>query len=439
MATSLPTNDHDDTTTDSVAAGAIAPQPIAVHASAVVIGAGPAGLMAAEQLVQAGIAVSVYDAMPSVGRKFLRAGIGGLNLTHSEPWDDFVSRYGDKAPHIEKWLALFGPDTLRQWVSDLGVETFIGSSGRVFPVGNKAAPLLRSWITRLQSQGATFHTRHRWLGWDAEQRLIMESPTESVAVTSAITILALGGGSWSRLGSNGAWMPLLMQRGIPCAPFRPSNCGYTYDWGAPFIEQFAGSPLKSVVMTVKTVKGVVWRKQGDALISAKGIEGGLVYAASAMIRDQIQKQGACRIFWDLLPDKSVAQIRQAIQKRRPKDSLSNVLRKKIGLSGGKLALLTSLATKEQMLALDDLPALIKNLPHILSQPRPLDEAISTDGGVRFDALKESLELREFPSVYCVGEMLDWEAPTGGYLLTACFASGVVAGRAAVQSFINANA
>ena len=433
--TSAHTPSNESPSNDAVAADGFVPTKTTnIQVSAVVIGAGPAGLMATEQLALAGIAVDVYDAMPSVGRKFLRAGIGGLNLTHSEPWDDFVSRFGDKAPVIAPWLLAFGPDTLRDWVSELGVETFVGSSGRVFPVGNKAAPLLRSWIQRLQSQGVTFHTRHRWLGWDAEQRLILQSPEHTLAVSAKITVFALGGGSWSRLGSDGAWMPLFKQQGIPCLPFRPSNCGFYYDWGQPFIDQFAGTPLKAVVVTVKTVQGEVWRKQGDALISSKGIEGGLVYAASAMIRDQIQKQGACRVYWDLLPDKSIAQIRQALLKRRPKDSITNVLRKKLGLADGKMALLKALASKEQMEAVTDLPALIKNLPQRLTKPRPLDEAISTDGGVGFDALTASLELRDFPGVYCVGEMLDWEAPTGGYLLTACFASGVIAGRAAAKAF-----
>lgn len=399
----------------------------------VVVGAGPAGLMAAEQLANAGYAVSVFDAMASVGRKFLRAGIGGLNLTHDEPWSDFITRYGDKSPIIQPWLEVFGATQLRDWVAALGVDTFVGSSGRVFPVGNKAAPLLRAWIKRLQSQGVTIHTKHRWLGWDANKNLVFETITGQRIIQAQRVIFALGGGSWARLGSDGRWLKTFQDHNIPCAPFRPSNCGFNYPWTQDFRSQYAGTPLKSVVLTVKSVKGNVWRKQGDALISSKGIEGGLVYAGAAMIRDNIQKQGRCRIYWDLLPDKSIAQIKAALSKRRAKDSLSNVLRKKLGLADGKMALLRGLATKEQMLELDSLPALIKSLPQVLQSPRPIDEAISTDGGVQFAALTQGLSLAAQPHIYCVGEMLDWEAPTGGYLLTACFASGVVAGRDCVAS------
>ena len=405
---------------------------VAQH-TVVVIGAGPAGLMAAEQLADAGYPVAVFDAMPSVGRKFLRAGIGGLNLTHDEPWSDFITRYGDKSPIIQTWLDVFGATQLRQWVADLGVDTFVGSSGRVFPVGNKAAPLLRAWIKRLQSRGVTIHTKHRWLGWDADNRLVFDTVAGQRIIQAQRVIFALGGGSWARLGSDGRWLKTFQDRDIPCAPFRPSNCGFNYPWSDDFRAQHAGTPLKSVVLTVKSVNGQVWRKQGDALISSKGIEGGLVYAGSAMIRDHIQKQGLCRVYWDLLPDKSIAQIKAALSKRRAKDTLSNVLRKKLGLADGKMALLKGLATKEQMVALDSLPALIKNLPQVLQSPRPIDEAISTDGGVQFDALTSGLALRSQPQFYCVGEMLDWEAPTGGYLLTACFASGVVAGRDCVAS------
>jgi len=407
----------------------------AAQSRVVVIGAGPAGLMAAEQMANAGIRVAVYDAMPSVGRKFLRAGIGGLNLTHDEPWEDFVTRYGDKSSEIQRWLEVFGANELRAWVAELGVETFVGSSGRVFPVGNKAAPLLRAWIKRLQNQGVTLHTKHRWCGWDAEGNLVIESADGTQHIQAQRVIFALGGGSWARLGSDGAWLAHFQARGIHCAPFRPSNCGFDVPWTDSFIQQHAGTPLKSVVLTVKSVTGQVWRKQGDALISSKGIEGGLVYAGSALIRDNIQKYGLCRVYWDLLPDKTIAQIKAALAKRRPKDSVSNVLRKKLGLADGKLALLKGLASKEQMAELQQLPALIKNLPQVLQTPRPIDEAISTDGGVRFEGLTPGLSLQSQPHVYCVGEMLDWEAPTGGYLLTACFASGVVAGRDCAASLI----
>ena len=397
---------------------------------AIVIGAGPAGLMAAEQLVQAGMSVAVYDAMPSVGRKLLRAGIGGLNLTHAENKADFISRFGQQTEKVEAWLQEFDADALRSWAADLGIETFVGSSGRVFPTAKKAAPLLRAWLHRLRVGGAQFHVRHRWTGWDDQGRLLFSHADGPLAVTAPVIIYAFGGGSWARLGSDGQWRSQFTQRGIQCAPFRPSNGGFRYDWSDDFRADQAGQPLKSVALSVTSVEGIGWRKKGDAVIAGEGLEGSLIYAASAAIRDQIEQQGSCTVYWDLFPDQSAAHLAQVLSRRRAGDSLSNVLRRQLKLTGVKLALLKELSSKEQMGRIDDLPRLLKALPHHLTACRDIDEAISTAGGVEFAELTEGLMLRQLPGQFCVGEMLDWEAPTGGYLLTACYASGVVAGRAA---------
>ena len=402
------------------------------HLSAIVIGGGPAGLMAAEQLSAAGYAVAVYDSMPTVGRKFLRAGIGGLNLTHNEAWPDFVARFGDRASDLRPCLDAFDANSLRNWAADLGVETFVGSSGRVFPVEKKAAPLLRRWLQRLRGSGVRIHHRHHWQGWNAEGELVIQGPEHKLEVDPDITVFALGGGSWSALGSTGNWLGLFEQRGIQCAPWRPSNCGFEYPWRPEFIAEYAGVPLKTIAISVTDKSGKLWRQQGDALVSAYGIEGGPVYGVSAAIRDGIAAHGQCTVFWDLDPDRSLEKLQQAIAKRRPKDSLANVLRKQCGLSGAKLALLKTLTSKAQMADINAIPALIKALPQTLCSTRNLDEAISTAGGLCFSELDEDFMLRKLPGTYCVGEMLDWEAPTGGYLLTACFASGHWAGAAAVK-------
>lgn len=401
-------------------------------ATAVVIGAGPAGLMAAEQLNNAGIQVDIYDAMPSVGRKFLRAGIGGLNLTHAEDHRDFVSRYGKQADTVEQWLQAFNATALREWAARLGIETFVGSSGRVFPTAMKAAPLLRAWLKRLRQDGTHIHLRHRWIGWSDKGELLIENREQRFAIQPKVVIFAMGGGSWAKLGSDGQWLVEFENNDIECLPFLPSNCGFNADWRTPFRKEQQGQPLKSVALAYCQPDQQRWYKKGEAMISKHGVEGSLVYAASSGIRDQILAQGFCDIYWDLLPDKSLEQLTKAATQKRPKDSLSSFLRRSFKLDASKQALLNQLTSKEQVRDISKLPHLLKNLHQRLESPRPLDEAISTAGGVSMAALTPALMLKNKPGYYCAGEMLDWEAPTGGYLLTACFASGVVAGQDAVK-------
>lgn len=422
------------------------------NTTVLVVGAGPAGLMAAEQLAKAGIAVHVCDAMPSVGRKFLRAGIGGLNLTHAEETASFRSRYshtqsdidgtdGQGVETVSSWLQDFDADALRRWAQQLGVETFVGSSGRVFPVGLKAAPLLRAWLHRLREQGCELHTRWRWLGFAdapsaaaqprASYTLLFETPEGAQQVSAQVVIFALGGGSWARLGSDGVWLPVLAHAGVACAPLKPANCGFDYAWSARLLEQFAGCPLKPVGLTVQDARGqVVFSRKGEALVSRHGVQGSLIYAASRHIRDLIDREGAARIYWDLLPDRTLAQVQAALRTPRGKDSLSNWLRKRLGLEGVRLNLFHELAGKPGGDA-EQLAALFKQLPQTLRQARPIDEAISTAGGVLLNALDDQLMSVVNPGIFFAGEMLDWEAPTGGYLLNACFASGLRAGRGAV--------
>ena len=406
------------------------------HLAAVVIGGGPAGLMVAEQLSKAGIIVDVYDAMPTVGRKFLRAGIGGLNLTHNENWQSFVGRYGDKADILRPALDAFTANDLRTWVAGLGVETFVGSSGRVFPLEKKAAPLLRRWLSRLRENGVRIHSRHRWMGWNDRDELLIQGHESQLTIKAEHCFFAMGGGSWSALGSDGHWLARFKDRGVPCQAFRPSNCGFEYSWPADIKTQHSGEPLKSIAVSIRDAKGVEWRQRGDAVIASYGIEGGPVYGISAPMRDAIEQDGRCTIYWDLDPDRSVEKLQQTIAKRRPKDSLANVLRKQCGLNGSKLALFKALTSKEQMADIDALPALIKHLPQTFSATREIDEAISTDGGICFTAVDDKLMLKQMPNSYCVGEMLDWEAPTGGYLLTACFATAVWAAKAALAGKTN---
>lgn len=402
--------------------------------SAVVIGGGPAGLMAAEQLLAAGVSVDVYDAMPSMGRKFLRAGIGGLNITHSEADTAFRRRFASAQSYTDQWLDAFGTEALLSWCRGLGVETFVGSSGRVFPLEKKAAPLLRRWLQRLRVQGVRLHTRHRFNGWDSSGQLLLDSPNGQIQRQADVVIFACGGGSWAKLGSDGRWLALLKAQGVACTDFLPSNCGFDFNWSSALSEQF-GEPLKNIALGLTTATGEPWYRKGDALIASYGIEGSLVYAASSHIRDVISKQGQCTVYWDLFPERSVDALRSAIGKRKPKDSLSNVLRKQCRLSGSKLALLKALTSKQQMTDLASLAELLKALPQSLGSARPLDEAISTAGGVTLSQLNEQLMLKNMPGVFCAGEMLDWDAPTGGYLLTACFASGFVAGRGAASYFL----
>ncbi|MFC5474274.1 TIGR03862 family flavoprotein [Paraherbaspirillum soli] len=389
----------------------------------VVIGGGPAGLMAAEILAGGGVQVDLFDAMPSVGRKFLLAGKGGMNLTHSEPYDAFLSRYGARSPQIAPLLDQFGPDALRDWVHALGIATFIGSSGRVFPTDMKAAPLLRAWLQRLRQAGVRFHMRHRWQGWTEDGALSFIAPQGPQSVDADAVLLALGGGSWARLGSDAKWVPLLTQRAIPVAPLLASNCGFDVGWSAHFQSRFAGHYLKSVAVTCTQAYGSELRKQGEFVISAAGIEGSLVYALSAGLRDRIVAHGSAEIHIDLLPDWSLQRVTDEVSHPRGARSWSSHLQSRLGLKGVKTGLLRELVAAADFTDPARLAKAIKALPLTLVATRPIDEAISSAGGVRFDGLDQQLMLRAMPGVFCAGEMLDWEAPTGGYLLTACFASG----------------
>ena len=399
----------------------------AFPSSAVVIGGGPAGLMAAEAMAQAGIDVQVFDAMPSVGRKFLLAGVGGMNITHSEAYPQFVARYAERQGEIEQLLRGFDADALRQWIHDLGIETFIGTSGRVFPTDMKAAPLLRAWLKRLRDQGVVIHTRHRWLGWNDDGSLRIAYPQGELHVHADAVVLALGGASWARLGSDGSWQPLLSERAVDISPLRPSNCGFEVQgWSALLVDKFAGAPLKNIALSMP---GMTPRK-GEFILTAQGVEGSLVYAWSAQLRQAIERTGHAQLLLDLLPDKPVDKIAQALAKPRGSRSMAKHLHGQLGIDGVKAGLLRELTTPATFTDPQALAQAIKALPITLISTRPLDEAISSAGGVRFEALDAGLMLRAMPGVFCAGEMLDWEAPTGGYLLTACFASGLQAGRAA---------
>lgn len=387
----------------------------------VIVGGGPAGLMAAEVLsALPGLAVDVYDAMPSVGRKFLMAGKGGMNITHSEPLPDFVGRYGARAGQLAPWLAAFSPTALRDWIHSLGIDTFVGTSGRVFPTEMKAAPLLRAWLHRLRSQGVHFHVRHRWLGWSGAG-LRFATPDGEIVVQAAAVILALGGGSWARLGSDGAWVPVLRDSGIDVAPLKPANCGFDVAWSPYFSERFAGQPVKPVVAGCAGQT-----RQGEFNITATGIEGGLVYALSAPLRDALARDGHAALTLDLAPGRSIERLAADLARPRGRDSLANHLRRRAGIEGVKAALLRELCPPETLAAPALLAAAIKALAVPVGATRPIDEAISTAGGVSFAALDGALMLHGKPGVFCAGEMVDWEAPTGGYLLTACLASGRVA-------------
>lgn len=399
-----------------------------------VIGGGPAGLMAAEVLAWEGVRVDLYDTMPSVGRKFLLAGVGGMNITHSEPFELFLSRYGARAAAIRPSLDAFPPAALCEWILGLGVETFVGSSGRVFPKEMKAAPLLRAWLHRLRAMGVRFHMRHRWLGWDDAGALRFAAFGGEHAVQADAVVLALGGGSWARLGSDGAWMPLLAQRGVATAPLRPSNCGFDVmgGWSEHLRSRFAGQPLKTVALRFTDADGNVHRRKGELMLSDSGVEGSLIYAMSAPLRDTIAAQGALAVELDLAPDKSLEQVVAEVGHPRGSRSLSGHLQSRAGIRGAKMTLLREILSAGQLSDPLVLAHAIKSLPLILAAPRPLDEAISSAGGVRFETLDAHLMLRSLPGVFCAGEMLDWEAPTGGYLLTACFSSGRLAGQGALN-------
>ena len=401
--------------------------------TAIVVGGGPAGLMAAEVLGAAGVAVHLYDSMPTVGRKFLLAGKGGLNLTHSEPAELFQSRFGARRNTVATWLRDFGPTQLRDWAATLGIETFVGSSGRVFPSDMKAAPLLRAWLHRLrhpQSASAVqFHMRHRWTGWDENDGdhigLLFDAPGGPLRVHAQAVVFALGGGSWGRLGSSGAWVEPLRARGVDVAPLVPANCGFDVQggWSARFAERFAGLPFKSVAIRFVSPGGQVFQRKGEFVATATGVEGSLVYAASALLRDAIAAHGSATLHLDLLPDWSAQRVLSQVAHPRGSRSLSSHLKSRLAIDGIKAGVLHELLKKEDLADPSKLTAALKALPLTLVAARPIDEAISSAGGVSFEALDPQLMVLRLPGVFCAGEMLDWEAPTGGYLLTASMASG----------------
>ena len=430
-----------------------------MHCDVAIVGGGPAGLMAAEVLAQGGASVHLFDAMPSIGRKFLLAGKGGLNLTHSEAHEPFASRYAGRQAHVEPLIQAFGGSEIRAWAQALGVETFVGTSGRVFPADLKAAPLLRAWLQRLRAQGVQFHMRHRWLGWGDDGALRFAAPAGEVQVTAKAVVLALGGGSWARLGSDGAWVPLLKERGVAVAPLRPSNCGFdvlrsdapvgetrraflqeligrsptpAVGWTPHFAERFAGQPFKTVALSFTDSQGHAFSRRGEFVATATGVEGSLVYAVSHLLRDEVEAHGHATFHLDLLPDHSPERVLVEVRHPRGSRSLSSHLKSRLGLDGIKAGILYEHLGKDGMNDPVALAHAIKALPITVVATRPLDEAISTAGGVEFGALDAHLMASAAPGMFCAGEMLDWEAPTGGYLLTAAMASGRVAGQGALH-------
>ena len=396
-----------------------------------IIGGGPAGLMAAEVASAAGEEVDLYDAMASVGRKFLLAGKGGLNLTHSESSEKFLSRYEARRTQIAPILASFAPDQLRTWARGLGIQTFIGTSGRIFPSDLKAAPLLRAWLRRLRKTGVQFHVRHRWIGWDEQGALLFTTPEGNRSVQADAVVLALGGGSWPKLGSDASWVPLLAGRGIHIAPLLPANCGFDVGWSEHFRTKFAGHPVKSVAIIVRNAAGAESWHPGEFIITETGVEGGVIYTVSAVLRDEILAKGSATLRLDLAPDRDVPQLTHDLSRPRGKRTMATHLQRQAHIEGVKAGLLREVVSKEDFVDPARLATAIKSLPLRLAAPRPLEEAISTAGGVPFESLDEQLMVRTLPGVFCAGEMLDWEAPTGGYLLTACFATGQTAGAGAV--------
>lgn len=397
-----------------------------------IIGGGPAGLMAAEAARAIGMEVDLYDAMGSVGRKFLLAGKGGLNLTHAEPMADFVSRFGARQTAISRWLETFDAQALRKWASGLGVETFVGSSGRVFPADMKAAPLLRGWLHRLRESGVSFHMHHRWLGWQRDGVLRFGTPHGECTAKADAVIFALGGASWPQLGSDGAWVDAMQQLGAEVSPLQSANCGFEIPWSEYLIGRFAGAPLKPVIAHWTDGQGIAHARQGEFVLTEYGIEGSLIYAIGAELREQIAANGEAVLTLDLVPGYTQAALAERLAAPRGKHSIGDWLRRRAGLDAYKSALVFERVDKPTLADPVALAAQLKALRLHLHRPRPMAEAISTAGGVQLESLDDALMLRAKPGVFFAGEMLDWEAPTGGYLLTACFASGFIAGRGAAR-------
>ncbi len=394
-----------------------------------VVGGGPAGLMAAETIRAAGHAVDLYEAKGSPGRKFLIAGKGGLNLTHSDPRPLFDSRYRERTNEVGSWLDDFDANALRDWARGFGVDTYVGSSGRVFPVDRKAAPLLRGWVRRLKDNGLQFHVQHRWLGWDADGALRFATPEGETTAHVNATVLALGGGSWPELGSDGAWTGVLAARGIDIAPLQPANCGFDVAWTPFFSQRHAGAPLKPIIAHWTDLDGQPRALQGECVVTATGIEGSLVYAIAADLRDSLARDGQVRLHLDLVPGQSHETLLGKLARPPQGRSFGEHLRRQAGVDGVKAALLFEVLGREAgQHPPEEIARTLKHLPLDLLRPRPMAETISTAGGVRLEALDQRLMLQQLPGTFCAGEMLDWEAPTGGYLLTACFASGLRAGR-----------
>lgn len=397
-----------------------------------VIGGGPAGLMAAETARAAGIDVDLFDAMGSVGRKFLIAGKGGLNLTHSESRPAFDARYRERMHAVGEWLNDFDADALRAWAGGFGIDTYVGSSGRVFPSDRKAAPLLRGWVRRLRESGVRFHVHHRWLGWDEAGALRFATPDGERLFAAQATVLAMGGGSWPKLGSDGAWVEPLSAANIDIAPLKPANCGFDIDWSAHLSQRFAGAPLKPVIARWVDADGIEQALQGECVLTETGIEGSVIYALSAELRDAITRNGETTLWLDIAPGRDVERLREALSKPRGKRSMGDHIRRQTGLDAAKVALLFEVLGRDAGSDINALVKTIKRLPLKLLRPRPIAEVISSAGGVRLEALDNAMMLKAMPGVFCAGEMLDWEAPTGGYLLQACFASGLRAGRGAAM-------
>jgi uncharacterized flavoprotein (TIGR03862 family) len=393
----------------------------------IIVGAGPAGLMAAEGIRSAGHQVHVYDAKPSACRKFLLAGVGGMNITHSEAYPAFIQRYYDKAEWLDAAISQFDADALCKWIHDLGVETFVGTSGRVFPKDMKAAPLLRNWLKRLRDAGVQFHMRHKMVGLSANE-VVFDHAGESVTAQADAIVLAVGGASWPKLGSDGAWLPVLIEKGVTVAPLQSANCGFYSEWSEHLQTKFSGSPLKDVAFSFTLEDGQVVTKKGECIVTQDGMEGSLIYAFSKYLRDGINHSGQSSLLMDFLPLQNEEQVIKKLRNTKPKESFSKYLKRTLSITGVKTALLHESFPKDVFQTPEALARCLKAVPVRFYKTKPIEEAISSAGGVCESSVDDMLMLKAMPGVFCAGEMLDWEAPTGGYLLTACFATGHLAAR-----------